>query len=81
MLNNAMKHSECRNVYASFEKVNSDLLVTISDDGKGFDHDTTFSHRNGLHNLRQRADEMKWDLSIDSVSGGGTKTTIRLSAH
>lgn len=81
LLNNAMKHSGCRNVYASFEKVNNDLLVTISDDGRGFDHDTTFSHRNGLHNLRQRADEMKWGLSIDSVSGGGTRTVIRLPAH
>jgi signal transduction histidine kinase len=51
------------------------MLMEISDDGIGFDPSTAVNG-NGLRNIRERAEEMKADLSFSTCNKG---TTIGVS--
>jgi ligand-binding sensor domain-containing protein/two-component sensor histidine kinase len=74
-INNAAKHSACKNVWVDFYVTAHMLHLKIKDDGKGFSH-ATKTQGNGLMNLQKRAQELGGRLSIESESGKGT--TIEL---
>ena len=74
-LNNIVKYAEAKNVWIKLSSSHKSILLTIKDDGKGFDA-TILKSGNGLHNMRQRSDAIKATLSISSSIGGGT--TIEL---
>ena len=52
--------------------------MVVQDDGIGFSTDiaTNGNGGNGLKNMRQRAEEIKADLLIDSSSGKGTSVSL-----
>ncbi|MEP7318402.1 MAG: two-component regulator propeller domain-containing protein, partial [Panacibacter sp.] len=74
-LNNIVKYAEAKNVWIKLSSSHKSILLTIKDDGNGFDA-TILKSGNGLHNMRQRSDAIKATLSISSSIGGGT--TIEL---
>jgi signal transduction histidine kinase len=49
--------------------------MQIRDDGKGFDN-LTPSTGNGLSNMRERAIQIKGNLSVDSNLNSGTTVTL-----
>jgi signal transduction histidine kinase len=74
-VNNLAKYSNATKAMIRFELQGRTLVMTVSDNGKGFD--ITRSHSgDGLKNMQDRAHRHHWQLSIDSASGKGT--TIRL---
>jgi hypothetical protein len=56
-INNAIKYSQCRNLNVAMTRSKDQLVMEISDDGKGFDPATAING-NGLRNIRERAGEM-----------------------
>jgi len=70
-LNNIVKHAEAKNVYIKLLMEKSSILVSIKDDGKGFNALENFSG-NGLKNIRSRANEINADLKFESNPGKGT---------
>jgi len=70
-INNLLKHAACTSMKLSVGKSNGQLEFVISDDGKGFDADA-LSSRNGLKNMRKRAQEIGSKISIRSQPGNGT---------
>lgn len=72
---NVVRHSGCThvNIQAAFTPRSFDL--SISDNGKGFNLNT-ITGRNGLKNMKKRADLSGVNLQMDSAPGAGT--TIRL---
>jgi signal transduction histidine kinase len=75
-VNNIVKHSSCsfaRLVIAVHKK---DLLVTIRDDGQGFDSNI-HPGGNGISNMRERALAMGGHLTIESGTEGGTTINFR----
>ena len=82
-VNNAFKYAGCSEISAEISNSKSHLELKIKDNGVGFDvqhemagNKLTLSG-NGLRNMKSRAEEMKGDLHINSISGEGTE--IRLS--
>ena len=77
-INNAVKYSGCKTLSVVFQKRPS-LDISICDDGCGFDPDAPTS-RNGLANMKRRAQQFKAELHLRSEVGKGTtiriKTTI-----
>ncbi len=76
-LNNMAKYSE-----ASFAEVNvsvngAQLLVAISDNGKGFDTQLN-GHGNGLHNMKKRAELLGGNFRLISTPGRGTSIQCRI---
>jgi two-component system, NarL family, sensor histidine kinase UhpB len=77
VINNAAKYSQATQVKVSLAKINNDVHLHISDNGKGFD-ETTVRAGNGLRNLRERATEIGGTLMIKSESGKGTAVDLQM---
>ncbi|SDE79761.1 Two component regulator propeller [Dyadobacter soli] len=76
-LHNAAKYAQCRNVWIDIQTSRQQVVMTIRDDGRGFDT-TTQSNGNGLGNMQQRAASIKGDLRILSSPGNGTELTLSI---
>jgi two-component system, NarL family, sensor kinase len=86
MMNNILKHSKATEVKVSIVYPGNDIFVmTIKDDGVGFDlqqkkESTAGSSGLGLKSMRNRAKMIGADLSIQSEPGKGTTISVRVSA-
>jgi signal transduction histidine kinase len=74
-LHNIVKHSDATDIYISFESRNHHFVVSIRDNGKGFDTGLTTSGY-GLQNMHHRAKQVAANLVIDSKPGQGTRLEI-----
>lgn len=79
LLNNAVKHSGCKNIYIEMQGSEKLLKICLSDDGSGFDKTNTGNNRNGLGNLIRRAEAIKGTLHIETAKGYGTKITLTIT--
>jgi signal transduction histidine kinase len=76
-LNNAFKYAEATKINVEFEVKNDKLTATITDNGVGFETEVLTS-RNGLKNMKTRAEEIKATFSIHSHPKEGTKIQLSL---
>ncbi len=76
-LNNAIKYSQCKNIYYTIKLTDQQLVLSIKDDGKGFSMNEITSG-NGLTNMKARADEMGAKLQINTAAGKGTEIKLEL---
>ncbi len=76
-INNAVRYSECKNLYFILRRDRSQFYICVRDDGKGFDMEQV-SEGNGLNNMQARAEEVKAVLKIDSQKEMGTVITVSL---
>ncbi|MBP6022323.1 tetratricopeptide repeat-containing sensor histidine kinase [Ferruginibacter sp.] len=76
-VNNIAKYAAASKVQIQLEKNNNDLLLKISDNGKGFDT-TQITSSNGLKNMRSRAAALKGTLNIESENANGTTITLTI---
>lgn len=67
---NAVRHGMAANVWIDISREGRDLVVSIADDGIGFDPSTP--RNNGLNNMRQRAISLGGTMQIELRDGGGT---------
>lgn len=79
-LTNAIKHSGTSEVVIRAKADAASLRLEIEDNGQGFELEQveTSQERNGLKNMRRRAEAVQGNLEIESVPGKGT--CIRLTA-
>ncbi|AHM60318.1 histidine kinase [Flammeovirgaceae bacterium 311] len=76
-VNNAAKYAQCQSVQISFTVQKKQLLLVISDNGRGFSTNQP-REGNGLLNMQARATAIHGELEIVSESGSGI--TINLKA-
>ena len=83
-INNAVKYAECTKVTTDFFISTDSLILSVSDDGKGFDTEFVLSGEfkpemggNGLASIKRRAIELGGICEIRSSVGKGTE--IRLT--
>jgi signal transduction histidine kinase len=74
-LNNAVRHSGCSSVHVSLESDDRGLILSVTDDGAGFDVESE-DRGNGLASMRSRA--VRLGAKFDISSGLGKGTTVRL---
>ena len=76
-LENIVRHAEARHITVQLVREASRLVLSIRDDGRGFDPAHIDEHKNfGLKGLRERVGLFAGELQIHSQAGQGT--TIRL---
>ena len=76
---NAMKHSGGTNVWLDLRMEDDDVLLTIRDDGVGFDTDAPGPEGHfGLAMMRERAQVAGGTYSVQSARGRGTTISVRL---
>jgi signal transduction histidine kinase len=76
-VNNAARHAQCSRVSIDLRRDGSYLLLSIADNGVGFDTSRE-SQGQGLTSLRRRAERLKGALAIQSGPGAGTTVTLRV---
>jgi two-component system nitrate/nitrite sensor histidine kinase NarX len=79
-LTNVRKHAHAQNAHVSLTRRSTRLVVTIEDDGQGFDMDAVLKGQNkknfGLTTMHERAEGIGGFLDIQTQVGGGTRISI-----
>lgn len=74
-VNNAIKYADAKNIYLSLHKKGNKIIAEIKDDGKGFDTALP-GVGNGLISMKERADILQGDFTIESVKEKGTTISL-----
>jgi signal transduction histidine kinase len=73
-INNSIKYADAQRITIDIRKQQKDIVVTINDDGKGFDPETV-KFGNGIANMKKRIEEIGGKFTLVS-SNKGTSLTI-----
>lgn len=76
-LQNCNKYAEADIIKVEFKNENEILVLTIEDDGIGFNTKKT-KNGIGLHNIEYRAKECKGTVTVKSVKDEGTKLIVKI---
>jgi ligand-binding sensor domain-containing protein/two-component sensor histidine kinase len=81
-VNNIVKHSYCTHASITVALIEKNFSMVVEDDGVGFDQPRQ-NDRNGLVNLRERAEMLNGTIRIVSAPGKGSsiKLVFPLSEH
>ncbi|MEO8390691.1 CHASE3 domain-containing protein [Polaromonas sp.] len=80
-LNNISRHAEARNVEINLLSYKDYVIVSVHDDGKGFDAQAVQSSSHGLQGMRHRVEACGGRLQIDSVNGTTISATLPSAVH
>ncbi len=75
LITNAVKHSECSRIEIAMTVEKFNLVLRVADNGKGFDP-STHSDREGLKNIKTRAENLRGTAALKTQSGDGTEWKI-----
>jgi PAS domain S-box-containing protein len=78
-LHNVVKHAGARGAQIRLEHDARGVVLTVIDDGEGFDLEQVGGGHLGLVGMRQRAERVGAEIGIASRPGAGTSVTVRLS--
>jgi len=79
-LTNVARHAKAHNIAVSLYQLNDEVLLKISDDGKGFDAKEIANKRTlGLLGMKERTMMMGGKYEIMSERGKGTTVTVTVS--
>jgi len=73
---NIAKHSECSQATIKLSAEDKQIQLTVEDDGKGFDANGD-TGRNGIKNIRARANLLKATVNLETTPGEGTCWELR----
>lgn len=74
---NSLKHADCSLIEILFDYQNQHLILTLKDNGKGFDLQQT-SNGIGLKNMRKRAELIHADFDFKSEANEGTQLIVSI---
>jgi signal transduction histidine kinase len=77
-LGNALRHAEASRIDVRLESGSGRLVLSVSDDGRGFDPAAVRGQRLGLTSMDERATELGGTLAVKSSPEG---TTVRLEVQ
>jgi signal transduction histidine kinase len=77
-LQNAVKHSNAQTVRVHLQGGPTDLVLTVSDDGAGFDLDSEWGKGLGLISIGERTEAVGGTLTVRSRPGSGTSLTVQV---
>jgi len=83
LLNNVIKHAKASQTEVSLQKENESIIITVSDNGKGFEpkkHTKGMKGKGGfgLFSIRERLGYFNGKLEIVSAKGSGVSATITI---
>ncbi|MGV3460327.1 MAG: ATP-binding protein [Flavobacterium sp.] len=76
-LQNIVKHADAENVSIALEIIDRNILITVEDDGKGFDVNQKRKGL-GISNIIHRAEAFNGKVEIQSMVGKGSKIAVTI---
>lgn len=80
-LTNVLKYADATQVHISVRNQGGQVVVSVVDDGKGFDLAHAKPSTHGLAGMRHRVEAAAGTLDVTSSPGQGTRITARLPAR
>jgi signal transduction histidine kinase len=81
-LENVSRHAQAQHVSLALRREGEALVLTINDDGRGFEPDLAPAERQyGLRGMTERAEMIHGELLMDSAEGQGARVTLRAPAR
>ncbi|MBE0409118.1 MAG: sensor histidine kinase [Anaerolineales bacterium] len=77
-LSNIARHSQASSAQIRLDFKDIELLISIEDNGRGFDPLETKEQGYGLRNMRERIQGIGGEITIDSLSNQGTRIIARV---
>ncbi|MCS7202666.1 MAG: sensor histidine kinase [Dictyoglomus sp.] len=83
-LTNIIKHAQARNIFLEIKEEGENILITIKDDGIGFDVENIWEKIKegralGILGIKERVELFNGNMEIKSKKGEGTEIKITLS--
>ncbi len=75
-LNNAVRHAQASEVWLRAALTETSLVLTVEDNGHGFETPPDHPSADGLRNMRQRMEEIGGQFNLASAPQTGTKVTL-----
>ena len=78
-IHNAIRHAQAANIRTELRYDDTDVILRVSDDGRGFDPSTQSQESNGhfgLATMRERAEEVGARFRLTSAPGAGTTVEV-----
>lgn len=80
-ISNVVRHAEATTLKIDARQEHNAFVLTLSDDGRGFNLEQVGDTGLGLHNIQRRARLNGGSLEIITAPGQGTRLTLTLPAH
>lgn len=77
LVNNVLKHAQAQQVWVSISKNNEHIILTVSDDGVGFQQKQS-PEGVGLRNISSRVEALQGKWQVESKPNSGTKVTVEV---
>jgi signal transduction histidine kinase len=78
-LNNSVRHAQATEVRLRMAIDEKSLVLTVEDNGRGFEQAPKHPSADGLRNMRQRMEDIGGQFAIESAPHTGTKVTLASS--
>ncbi|NGM64474.1 tetratricopeptide repeat protein [Sphingobacterium sp. SGR-19] len=75
---NILKHAQATEGIVQLSEEQGRLLITVEDNGIGFDTETLWANGIGFHNLNNRVQSLQGNIDIRSCIGKGTSVFIEI---
>jgi len=75
--NNIARHAKASQAWAALQRRSDGVILTIRDNGRGFEPGAIPPDRMGRRIMRERAEEIGAVLTVESEPGQGTQMTAR----
>ncbi len=75
--NNIARHAKASQAWATLQRRSDGVILTIRDNGRGFDPESISQERLGMRIMRERAEEIGAVLTVESGPGQGTQIMAR----
>lgn len=83
-LTNVARHAQARRCRVSLQRLPGSLLITVEDDGRGFDRRRPSGSGPprglGLLGIQERVTDLRGSFSVETLPGHGTRLTVELPA-
>jgi signal transduction histidine kinase len=77
-LNNIAKHARATRIMIELHVAGTNCVLSVSDDGAGFDPQALLQRGHGLTMMRERAQSVGGHLEVRAAPGKGTEILIRM---
>jgi two-component system, NarL family, sensor kinase len=80
LINNSIKHADATQAIVQLHKEDNKMLLTVEDDGKGFDTSLLDKPTGiGWNNIKNRLDYLNAKLDLQSIPGRGTSVNVEIT--
>ena len=78
IVNNSIKHSEAKNIHINMDCSSTHIKLFLADDGLGFTYNQNNKSGLGLKNIKNRVEQLKGKLTLNSDLNKGTSYNIEV---